>query len=90
MRQTLIQTAETPVEEIRKLVEIIEPILLEAGREKAITACLATAITLQNPFLTFEDMLDGIKGASDWIVLFLEQRETEKEIAEGNEALILN
>lgn len=84
----VIQEATATGESISAIISEIEPILyqLKASRSQAVIALLALAITLQNPYISAEDVQEGVKGASEWICLFVSGKDTDAVA----EPLVLN
>lgn len=67
----LVSEARATGEEVYQLVCQIEPILIGVDRAKAIMACLSIALILQNPDLTPQEIQEGVRGASQWMCLYL-------------------
>lgn len=76
-------------EEFYAAVRDMEPILSALDRRVAVAACLGSALTIQEPELTLKEVYDGIRGASEWICLYLSTTDAARE-ARGGEPEVLN
>ena len=61
----------TTGKEIQKIVEAMEPLLKEHSSYNVMMACLALAIITQFSDLTPEQLSAGVKGASEWIAVYV-------------------
>lgn len=65
-------------DEIFQLVKAIDPILVGHTKPQIIIACLSIALIEQEPELSVKELQDGIKGASEWMCVFLSTTEAAK------------
>ena len=70
-------------DEFYAVVKELQPILSRVERRVAVSACLGSALTIQEPDLTLKEVYDGIRGASEWICLFLSTTDAAREARGG-------
>ena len=85
MTETMISTAHATGEEIFEIASRIEPALIGVPRGHAVISMLSIAITIMNPDISPEKLQEGVKGASEWICLFLAD-----DPSQGQEPVLLN
>lgn len=89
---TSIHEATATGEQIFDIVKTMEPALFGVPRAHGIIACLTIALTLMEPRLTPEELQAGVRGASEWICLFLSTCEsmTEQTGEEVTSKILMN
>ena len=67
----LIQETKATGAEIDEILKAIEPGLMNRPRHHVLIACLSIAVLIMHPDISPEKLQEGVKGASQWICLFL-------------------
>ena len=57
--------------QIQEIIEQIEPFLIDKPQHHVLIACLSVAILLMDPNISPEELQEGVKGASHYLVMFL-------------------
>lgn len=57
--------------ELERIIGIMEHALINENPSHVTMACLAVAIMLQSPDISAKQLVEGVKGASEWIALFV-------------------
>lgn len=70
--------AEVSGEDVQKVLERIEPLVVDIPKTHVMLACLGLAFMLQDPDMSVEELHDGVLGASQWICLYLHRLEENK------------
>ena len=68
------------------LMERIIPAVANEPRDKIILAAITLAITLMKKNITTEELVTGVRGCSEWIVLYLSTTD-EKDLLEHEKRL---
>ena len=63
-------------EDIFQIVQRLEHAMGEVPRAHAVIAALSIAVTMQKPDITEEKLQEAVKGASQWICMFLSMEES--------------
>jgi hypothetical protein len=58
-------------EEILKITAMMSDVVMGERADHVIMACLAMVISIQNPTITVEGLVEGVRGASEWIDFYL-------------------
>lgn len=70
----MISEVTVPGDEIVGIALDLEEALDGVPRNHAIIALLSVVVTILNPDLSVQEIQDGVRGASEWLCLFLEGR----------------
>lgn len=79
MSDRLTVTVHPTGEELFKVWAAVEPVVEGMPINVVIPALLAMCITAQKPDIDDETLREGVKGASQWIALFLSDSSIPKE-----------
>lgn len=71
-------------DEVELVMDAIEPVIDGMNPAHCVMAFLALAIILQKPHASREEVVSGVKGASEWIALYLSAVDEAEEGVEGN------
>lgn len=82
--------ATATAEEVKVIVDKIGPILDGESTQHVLLACLFIAFVIQNPDIKREDLAEGIKGASEYIALFLDSKEAKEEAIVSGKPELMN
>lgn len=74
---TNITEEHVPGEEVYQVVQALEPIIASVPRAHGILACLSIAAALQSPDAPMDALQACVKGASQYMCLFLSKPEDE-------------
>ena len=55
--------------EIDRVIGMMEEVLTGEDSQVVMMACLASAIIIQIPHITQEQLISGVKAASEWVAL---------------------
>lgn len=64
-------TAKATGSEIQAIVLAIEKATRNKNQDHVYMGCLTLALLLQNPNLTMDEMLDGVKAISEYVAMYL-------------------
>jgi hypothetical protein len=67
-----ITYSKVPAQEVAKAVEAMEASVATVSDQVVMMACFALAIAIAFPDIENKDLADGIKGASEWLALFID------------------
>jgi len=70
MNEIIRQTHATGAE-IEAIMDALEPVIVSVPRTHAMMALLSWSLILQNPDIETDALVEGVKGASQWIVLYV-------------------
>ena len=76
MQESDIISVQASGEDIFQIVQRIENAMGEIPLAHAVIAALSIAVTLQNPNISEEKLQQAVKGASQWICMFLSMEES--------------
>lgn len=79
MSTSVVQT-EASMDRVHQLVMKIEPALEGEEVQHILLASLVVAIAIQHDGITPTQLAKGVKGASEWIALYLDQVESEDSV----------
>lgn len=71
-----IKYASTSIEELQKVLVKLDNTLNEENEDVAGMACIAYSILLQAPDIKLEKLIEGVKGASEWLALYCSDYDT--------------
>lgn len=71
MSESIMRPVGASGPEIQRIVEGMEPFLMQFSRDQVLIACLSIAILIQDPDIAVENLQAGVKGASEWMCLYL-------------------
>lgn len=72
MKTTQIVETTASGDEIKAIVELLEPALIGTQRTHGIMACISMSLILMEPDLTPDQLQEGVRKVSEYICLFLE------------------
>jgi hypothetical protein len=67
-----IGKSEATGEDIEKIISKLEPVLEKEPRTHVLMACLAIALIANDPDITTERLVTGVRDLSQWICLYLD------------------
>lgn len=76
-------------DEIFNLLVALDPILAPLPKQNVVIACLSIALLRQEPDLTIKELEAGVRGASEWLCVFLSTTEAAKAVR-GHIAEVIN
>ena len=79
MTELIHETSATGAQ-IQDIVDAVGPVLEQWPRSHVLIACISIAILLTYPDITPEQLKRGVKGASQWICMFLEAEDETGKI----------
>lgn len=79
-----VSVAHASEDEVDEVIGAVEDVISGRNPAHCVMAFLALAIILQKPQASREEVIDGVKGASEWIALYLSQVD-ENEGKDGSE-----
>lgn len=59
--------------DVIRAMQAIEKALLNETEQVAMMACFAEAICIASPEIDQEDLKEGVKAASEWLAMFLQE-----------------
>lgn len=65
--------------DVERIISKIEPHIEGEQRSHIMMACLIVAIGMLKPDITLDKLVEGVKGASEWISLFVADTSNEGE-----------
>lgn len=57
--------------DIKRIIDKIEPVINNEEHSHVMMACLVITIGMLKPDITLDQLIEGVKGASEWISLFV-------------------
>ena len=82
--------AQASAEDVQKIVQKIGPLLDGENLQHILLACLFIVFVIQNPDISRDDLAEGVKGASEWVAMFLDSKEAQAEAEATDTPLTLN
>jgi hypothetical protein len=89
MVKPIIVEAKIPGNEVERIIsQLIFPAVENEERSSVIISLLTLALTLMKPDITAEEIQEGVKGTSEWMVLFLSGSYEDDDLDEGEKRLV--
>lgn len=76
----MVTEEHVPGEEVFQVVQALEPIIYAVPRAHGILACLSIAAALQAPDASMEQLQACVRGACQWMCLFLSGDDISKQV----------